>query len=93
MKKKLKKAIALKYDPSTDDAPQVTAKGAGVVAEKILKKAEKHGVKIHEDQSLLELLYPLEMEEQIPSRLYPIIAEVLAMIYQAEQIAGKQKND
>lgn len=86
-----KKAVALKYDTSKHDAPYVIAKGSGFVAEKIIKQANEHDVNIREDKALIQLLYQLEINEQIPSDLYPIIAEIFALVYQAEQIAGKIK--
>ncbi|OEG00382.1 hypothetical protein BHF71_00290 [Vulcanibacillus modesticaldus] len=88
----LKKAVALNYVPSKDEAPQIIAKGSGYVAEKIIEQGKKHDVKIHEDQSLIQLLYQLELNQQIPSELYPIIAEIFAMVYQAERIAGIKKD-
>lgn len=92
-REKMKKAIALKYEPSKHDAPHVIAKGKGYIADQILAQAEKHDVKIHEDQALIELLYQLEINEQIPASLYPIIAEIFALIYRAEQMAGRFNND
>ncbi len=92
-KQPIKKAVALKYEPTKDQAPKVIAKGAGAVADKILEQAEKHDIKIREDKALSEMLYQLEIEEQIPPALYPIIAEVFAFIYQAEQRAGEIKRD
>ena len=40
-KKPVKKAVALQYQPSRDAAPVVTAKGQGLVAEKIIALAKK----------------------------------------------------
>ena len=37
---KPKQAIALSYDPS-DDAPKVVASGRGILAEKIIEKAQE----------------------------------------------------
>ena len=42
-KKKVKQAIALEYDPS-DDAPRVVASGKGILAEKIIEKAQESSV-------------------------------------------------
>lgn len=93
MKEKLpKKAVALKYDPLKNAAPQVVAKGAGDIAEKIIKTAEENQVNIHEDKALVQMLYQLDLNEQIPIELYPIIAEIFALVYKAELIA-RNKND
>jgi len=86
--KEVKKAVALKYDPIKDKAPSVVAKGAGDVATRIVDEATKHKIAIQQDDALVQLLYQLELNEQIPPMLYPIIAEVFAMIYRAEQMAG-----
>jgi len=84
-KAKPKKAVALKYEPHKDNAPLVVAKGAGITAEKILELANKYNIKVQEDDALVQLLYQLELNQEIPPNLYPIIAELFAMIYQAEQ--------
>ena len=87
--KKLNKAVAIQYDANFQQAPIVTAKGSGEVAEKIVQTAAEHGVSIKEDQALVQLLYELEVNDQIPVELYPIIAEILAFIYRAEKRAGE----
>lgn len=86
--KEIKKAVALKYDPINDKAPHVIAKGAGDIANRIVEEATKHDVAIQQDDALVQLLYQLEINEQIPPKLYPIIAEVFAVVYRAEQLAG-----
>lgn len=42
-KKKVKQAVALEYDPS-DEAPRVIASGKGILAEKIIEKAQESSV-------------------------------------------------
>lgn len=79
-----KKAIALSYEQSMS-APHVVAKGAGVVAERMLELAMANGVPVHEDPALLSLLSALEIEEQIPEDLYQVIAELFVFLYQMEQ--------
>ncbi len=91
--KKTNKAIALKYDANSQQAPIVTAKGNGEVANKIIEAANEHGVPIKEDRALVQLLDELEVNDQIPIELYPIIAEILAFIYRAEKKAGEFSND
>lgn len=78
---KLKKAVALKYQAESDNAPKLVAKGKGGVAEKIIAVAKEHGIPIHEDSDLLEILSTLEIEQEIPAALYSAIAEILAFIY------------
>lgn len=93
MNDKPKKAVALKYDPVKNNAPHVVAKGSGEVADKIVEKAAEHDVLVREDKALIQLLYQLEINEQIPPHLYPIIAEVFTLVYQAEQLMEALKNE
>ena len=76
-----KAAAALRYKQGKDPAPRLTAKGAGIVAEKIIEAAKKAGVPIHEDPDLLALLMALNIDEMIPPEMYIAVAEVLSFIY------------
>jgi flagellar biosynthesis protein len=79
--KKIEQAVALLYDKSRADAPQVVASGKGKIAEKIVEVARTSGVYIKEDRDLLELLAKVPVGETIPAELYQAIAEVLAFVY------------
>ncbi|WP_106766088.1 EscU/YscU/HrcU family type III secretion system export apparatus switch protein [Paenibacillus faecalis] len=82
-----KKAVALKYNPEENDAPIVTAKGQGKLAETILERAKEHGVPVQEDAALVEVLSKLDLDQQIPSELYQLVAEVLTYVYRADEAA------
>lgn len=82
MKEKQEKAVALRYREGTDAAPVIIAKGRGHVAEKIIALARKHGVPVHGDRHLIEILSTLDMYEEIPQELYKAVAEMLVLIYQ-----------
>ena len=75
------KAVALRYDHAIGAAPVVTAKGQGAIAEKIKELAKKYGVPVEENQCLAEYLMALDLYEEIPPILYPVVAEILAFIY------------
>ena len=75
------KAVALRYDHTTDAAPVVAAKGQGAIAEKIKELAKEYGIPIEENQCLAEYLMALDLYEEIPPILYPVVAEILAFIY------------
>ena len=77
----MKKAVALKYNQERDNAPKVVAKGAGVVADKIIEIAKKHGVPIEENAPLVDALFRVELNKEIPPELYLAVAEVLAFVY------------
>jgi flagellar biosynthesis protein len=93
-KKTISKAIALKYLPDRDRAPKVTAKGSGVLAEKIIELARKHGIPIKEDPALVQILAQLDFYQEIPPSTYVVVAEILAFIYSMNhqwRIAKEQK--
>ncbi len=79
------KAVALGYDEEDDEAPRVKAKGEGEVAEKIIELAEREDVPLYEDKDLVELLYGLDLDEQIPPSLYEVVAEVFAFLYRLNE--------
>ncbi|YCA45952.1 EscU/YscU/HrcU family type III secretion system export apparatus switch protein [Bacillus sp. JZ8] len=83
-----KKAVALAY-LKHEKAPKVVAKGGGVVARDIIKKAKENNVPIQEDPSLVNLLHNLELNERIPEELYEAVAEIFAFIYKMDEKAKK----
>jgi flagellar biosynthetic protein FlhB len=75
-------AVALKYDAAAMAAPQVIAKGADILCEKIKEIARKHGVPVIERPELARTLYAAaEVGQTIPEALYVAVAEILALIY------------
>jgi flagellar biosynthetic protein FlhB len=75
-------AVALRYDHETMDAPQLVAKGADLLAEKIKEIARIHGVPIIHRPELARTIYAaVDVGEPIPEALFVAVAEVLAMIY------------
>jgi flagellar biosynthesis protein len=78
-------AVALKYDFG-DGAPIVTAKGKGLIAEKIIETAMANDVAIEENPVLAEALSQIELEEQIPVALYKAVAEVVGFVLQTGRL-------
>jgi flagellar biosynthesis protein len=76
-----KKAVALRYAPPRDQAPRVTAKGSGAVAQKIIDLGKKHGIPVQEDPSLIQVLSQLDFYQEIPPKIYLVVAEILAFVY------------
>lgn len=87
---KRKKAVAITYDREVHDAPIVSAKGTGDIADSIIKEAQKHGIPTQEDPSLVEMLSVLELGQQIPPELYQVTAEILAFVYRMDQRVGEK---
>ena len=78
---KPRKAVALGYKPTSDDAPKVLASGKGSIAEKIISTAIKHGIPLQEDSDMVEVLSKLDINEEIPPDLYQAVAEILSFVY------------
>lgn len=76
--------VALSY-ADKGKAPVVVAKGYGVVAESILRRARECGLYVHNSPDLVRLLMQVDLDQQIPPELYLAVAEVMAWIYQLEQ--------
>jgi flagellar biosynthetic protein FlhB len=75
-------AIALCYRSKEMEAPRVIAKGAGLIAEKIVEIARRHGIPVIEHRPLAQTLYKaVELGQMIPSTLYQVVADVLAYVY------------
>lgn len=82
-------AVALKYEGSEMDAPQVVAKGQDYVALRIREIAKEHGVIIMENKPLARALFQrAEIGDTIPADLFQAVAEVLAYVY---RMKGKSK--
>jgi flagellar biosynthesis protein len=77
-------AVALAYRAG-QSAPQVVAKGRGLVAETIIKEARTHGVYVHESPELVSLLMQVDLDQHIPPQLYLAVAELLAWLYKLEE--------
>ncbi|MMZ58200.1 Flagellar biosynthetic protein FlhB [compost metagenome] len=82
-------AVALKYDGSKMDAPEVVAKGQDYVALRIKEIAKEHGVVTVENKPLARALFQrTEIGDSIPGDLFQAVAEVLAYVY---KLKGKIK--
>lgn len=80
----LQSAVALAYREG-DAAPKVVAKGRGLLAEEIMRRAQEAGVYVHQSRELVGLLMQVDLDRHIPPQLYRVIAELLAWLYRAEQ--------
>ena len=87
-------AVALRYDRETMPAPQVLAKGAGLIARQIVDKARRHGVPVMERKPLARALFrAVRVRQEIPAALYQAVAEVLAYLYRLRGgVAGVLKD-
>lgn len=76
-------AVALRYDAATMAAPQVVAKGADLIAQKIRDTAAEHQVPIVQNAPLARALYrQVDIGREVPADFYAAVAEILAYVYQ-----------
>ena len=80
-KKPDRSAVSLRYDNLVNKSPVVTAKGKGLIAEKIISLAKENNVPIKEDPDLVHLLSQVDLNREIPASLYQVVAELLSFVY------------
>lgn len=89
-------AVAIGYEPARQDAPTVLAAGFGEVAKAIMHSAVAHGIPIHGDTTLAELLAHVPVGSAIPEQAYQLVAELLAFLCRtdaamAEKMSGDER--
>jgi flagellar biosynthesis protein len=80
-------AAALRYEGGMG-APIVVAKGRGLVAEEIVRRAAEHGIAIHVSDNLAAMLMQVDLDRAIPPQLFHAVAQLLAWLYLLEGRAG-----
>ena len=80
-------AVALSYDPSSDGAPILLAKGVDFTASRIREEAKLHGIEIFAAPELSRALYfTTELDQAIPEALYHAVAQVIAYIFSLARV-------
>jgi len=75
-------AVALQYKSGDMNAPMVVAKGVDFLAQKIKEIAAINDVPIIENPPLARELYKfVDIDQEVPERLFKAVAEVLAYVY------------
>ena len=85
-----RRAVAVRYRGVEANAPELTAKGAGTLAERLIQGALDAGVPVREDQFLVEVLSRLDLGVEIPPETYEAMAALLAEIYRIDRDAGAE---
>jgi flagellar biosynthetic protein FlhB len=79
-------AIALKYDPTVDEAPICIAKGADLVALKIREIGFANEIPVIENKPLTRLLYQaVEVDQVVPVAHWEIVAEIISYVFDLKQ--------
>ena len=75
-------AVALSYDPSSNGAPVVVAKGADFMAQGIRERAAEHGVPLFSSPTLARAIYfTTDINQSVPESLYYAVAQVIAYVF------------
>ena len=78
-------AVAMEYNTQGMSAPQLTAKGSRLVAERIKEIARQNHIPIVENKPLAQALFKsVEIGQEIPTVFYKAVAEVLTYVYQLQ---------
>ncbi len=81
-------AVAIQYDSAAMKAPKVIAKGADLIAKRIKEIAKEHKIPLVEDKPLAQTLYKtVDLDKEIPQKLYYAVAKVLSYVYQMKKKA------
>ena len=80
-------AVALSYDPTSDGAPILLAKGADHMAARIREEGRNNGVEIFSSPQLARALYfTTELDQPVPEALYYAVAQVIAYVFSLAQV-------
>jgi len=80
-------AIALAYDPSSEDPPRVVAKGSDFIAARIRERAAGEGVPLFQSPVLARaLFFTTELDGFIPESLFEAVAQVIAYIFNINSV-------
>ncbi len=75
-------AVALRYQHGTAGAPQLVAKGAGELAQKMRQVASRHHIPMVQNKALARALFSeVDYEGFIPEKHYPQIAKIMVWVY------------
>jgi flagellar biosynthesis protein len=69
----------------------ILASGRGAVADEILRIAEDNKIPLYENQALAKVLAKLEIDTEIPTQLYVLVAEVLFFVYKLDRMADRRE--
>ncbi|HCR97080.1 MAG: EscU/YscU/HrcU family type III secretion system export apparatus switch protein [Halomonas sp.] len=86
-----RQAVALAYQES-ERAPRVIAKGYGELAERIMAEAHRQGIYVHDAPEIVALLMQLDLDAEIPPRLYQVVAELLVWVFELSD-EGLKRHD
>lgn len=84
----MKKAVALAYERN---APHIVASGKGEVAKRIIAKAKEWDIPLFQNETLIESMINLKINEEIPAQLYQAVVEIFIWLNECEKNAQLSK--
>lgn len=85
-------AVAVAYKHGEMLAPQIVAKGAGSMVEKMKRVARRHRIPIVENKTLARALFRSKLESAVPQASYADVARILVWVYaQRDARARREK--
>jgi flagellar biosynthesis protein len=79
------RVVGLRYDPE-DGLPQVVVKGAGQMAEEVLRRRDwLHDQPVVRDPQLVEQLFKLPVDARIGPELFQLVAALLVHVFAIEE--------
>lgn len=88
-----RKAVAITDSQGAAGLPQITAKGSGYLAERILQIAFDHDIKVRQDKALTDILAAYDIESPVPLEALGAVSEILDYVYQANLKAKRQREN
>jgi type III secretion system FlhB-like substrate exporter len=80
----IKAAISLKY-PENADAPFITSKSSGAIAERMIEIAKENDIPVVENDILTNVLSLHEIGTCIPESTWEAVASIFAVIGESER--------
>ena len=84
-------AVALRYADG-DAAPVVVARGRGLLADEIIRRARAAGVFVHESPELVSLLMQVDLDARIPAALYIAVAQLFAWMHRIDAAGAVRRS-
>jgi type III secretion system FlhB-like substrate exporter len=79
------RVIGLQYDPEKGGLPQIVVKGAGYMADEILKRRDwLREQPVVRDPQLIEQLFKLPVDARIGPELFQLVATLLVHVFAIE---------
>ncbi len=78
-------AVGLEYDGKRRDAPTLSVKGHQLQADEVVKLARRYGVPVVENAELAKALNGLELDQEIPEKLFEAVALLLQELERSAQ--------